>query len=183
MQLIEHFLIQIERRAFQIARIATGCDQDALDIVQDVMLKFVHTYSDKPEADWKPLFHRMLQNRINDFHRRKTLTNRIFSWISFRANEEDSEVIEEEFVDPSALLPEEFLQHERFGDALLHELEALPQRQQQTFLLRIWEGMSVKETAEAMACSEGSIKTHLSRATARLKQKLAAHNFIGPDHE
>ncbi|WP_415888556.1 RNA polymerase sigma factor [Neptuniibacter sp. SY11_33] len=183
MQPIEQFLIKIERRAFQIARIATGCDQDALDIVQDVMLKFVYNYSDKPDADWQPLFHRMLQNRITDFHRRKTLTNRIFSWISFRTDEGESEISEEEFVDPSALLPEDFLQHERFGDALIKELEALPQRQQQAFLLRIWEGLSVKETAEAMACSEGSIKTHLSRATARLKQQLHAQNFIGLDNE
>lgn len=174
---IEQFLAEIESRAFQMARIATGCEQDALDIVQDVMLSLVQTYPNKPSDTWKPLFYRMLQNRITDFHRKKTLTGRIFSWVGLSPFDNEDEIpVEESYPDPNNRFSEELLQHERFNHALLHALEALPQRQQQTFLLRIWEGMSVKETALIMECSEGSIKTHLSRALMRLKEQLSEHN-------
>lgn len=181
MQSIELFLAEVENRAFQMARIATGCDQDALDIVQDVMLRLVQSYVDKPADSWKPLFYRMLQNRITDFHRKKTLTSRIFAWIGFKNPDGDEIDLVETVEDSKALSPEQLIQHERFGDALLSALEKLPQRQQQTFLLRIWEGLSVKETAEVMQCSEGSIKTHLSRATQTLRDMLEPHNFSGSE--
>ena len=180
---MEQFLASIESRAFQMARIATGCDQDALDIVQDVMLNLVQTYSHKPASDWKPLFYRILQNRITDFHCKKTLTGRIFAWIGIAPSADDDEPSIDNLVDPHAILPEDILHNTRFSEVLISALERLPHRQQQAFLLRIWEGLSVKETAAAMECSEGSVKTHLSRAINNLKQQLILHEFTGLEHE
>ena len=183
MQSLDQFLAEVEGRAFQIARIATGCDQDALDIVQESMISLVTSYSDKCESNWKPLFYRILQNRITDFHRRKTLTGKIFAWIGLKkADEEDIDLLEQ-IAAPNADMPELALSKDRFSDALIHALEQLPARQQQTFLLRIWEGLSVKETAEAMQCGEGSVKTHLSRATQSLRAHLEPHYFSGDHHE
>jgi len=181
---IDRFLADIETRAFQMARIATGNEQDALDIVQDAMLKLAQNYADKSPENWKPLFYRILQNRITDFHRKKTLTGRIFSWVGLNNNENnDDQYVLNNSPDPQALLPELELEQHRFSTALVEALKALSPRQQQTFLLRIWEGMSVKETAEAMQCSEGSIKTHLSRALETLRATLEPHYFTGADHE
>jgi RNA polymerase sigma-70 factor (ECF subfamily) len=182
---IDRFLAEIETRAFHMARIASGNEQDALDIVQDAMLKLVQRYAEKSPENWKPLFFRILQNRITDFHRRQTLGGRIFGWIKFKQDQDSDEeyLSPENSADPQALLPEQLLQQCRFSEALTEALKRLPQRQQQTFLLRIWEGLSVKETAIAMQCSEGSVKTHLSRAIQSLRNTLEPHDFSGTDHE
>ncbi|PIE25548.1 MAG: RNA polymerase sigma factor [Neptuniibacter caesariensis] len=181
---MDQFLANVEGRAFQITRFATGCDHDALDLVQDSMISLVSNYADKPETAWKPLFYKILHNRIADFQRKKTLTGRIFSWIGLH-NPEDEKGVEllDKIPDPAAEIPELVLSQNRFSEALIMAIEQLPPRQQLTFLLRIWEGMSVKETAEIMQCSEGSIKTHLSRATQSLRNQLEPHNFLDEDHE
>jgi len=152
-----------------MARIATGNEDEALDIVQDAMLNLVKRYADREEQEWGPLFHRILQSRIRDWYRRSQVRNRLRVW--FGGNDEDEDPLENQ---PGRVtdgpLPQ--LQSVRFGDELEQALRALPNRQQQAFLLRVWEGMSVEETAAAMGCSAGSVKTHYSRAVHTLRKQL-----------
>ncbi len=156
-----------------MAVLATGDAEEALDIVQDAMLILVKRYARKPEAEWAPLFHRILQNRIRDWYRRQTIRNRLRAWFSSDADAED---------DPLQQLPapeNRGPQAEAGAAAMLTQLEqalqALPLRQQQTFLLRVWEGLDVKQTAQAMGISSGSVKTHYSRAVHNLRQQLGDH--------
>jgi RNA polymerase sigma-70 factor (ECF subfamily) len=163
---LDRFLASVERSAFRMAEIATRNKDDALDIVQDTMIKLVEKYAHKPSDEWRPLFYRILQSRITDFHRRKGLTNRIFSWFSGEDDEDDG------FLGVDEAGPMELLTERLTLERLTTCLEMLPGRQQQAFLLRTWEGFSVIETAKIMKCSEGSVKTHLSRATGTLKNAV-----------
>ena len=173
-QALDRFLAGIERRAFRMAHIAIGNEDDALDLVQDSMLKLVDGYRDRPEAEWGPLFHCILQSRIRDWYRRTRVRNRLRRW--FSANQDDEED------DPLDLLPDmhavpadEKLRRKRACQALDIALRTLPLRQQQAFLLRAWEELDVAETAAAMGCSQGSVKTHFFRAVQALKKKLGEH--------
>ncbi len=161
----------MERRAFHLARFATGNEEDALEIVQDSMLKLVQRYSEKSSAEWPPLFHRILQSRIRDWYRRSSLRNRFRVWFG-REDESDGGDPIESLPDPIGPGPLQALQHSKFGDELERALGALPNRQQQAFLLRTWEGLSVEETASAMGVSAGSVKTHYSRAIKALRARL-----------
>ncbi|HAK52932.1 MAG TPA: RNA polymerase sigma factor [Gammaproteobacteria bacterium] len=163
---LDRFLASVERSAFRMADIATRNKDDALDIVQDTMTKLVEKYAHKPSDEWRPLFYRILQSRITDFHRRSGRTNRIFSWFG----SEDDE--EEVYVGVDEAGPVELLAERLTLEKLTTCLELLPVRQQQAFLLRAWEGFSVIETAKIMKCSEGSVKTHLSRATNALRNSV-----------
>ena len=157
-----------------MAEIATGNQDDALDILQDAMFKLVEKYADKTAADWGPLFTTILQSRINDWHRRNSVRNRFRSWFGKKDdNEQDDPVQLAE--DESARTPEQLLQADRSIDELDRALHALPLRQQQAFLLRNWEGYSVQETANVMKCTTGSVKTHYSRAVHTLREKLGDH--------
>jgi len=167
---LERFLSSVEKRALRIAQIATSNSDDAFDIVQDAMFKLVEKYAGKNENEWPPLFHRILQSRIRDWYRRNTVRNRFRSWLS-----SDPEVEEDPFqsvADEAGRSPEIELQNSRSIDALEQALQSLPLRQQQAFMLRAWEGFDVKETAKAMACAEGSVKTHYSRAIHSLRATL-----------
>ena len=159
----------MEKRAFHLARIATGNEQDALDIVQDAMLKLVQRYAARDEQEWGPLFHRILQSRIRDWYRRSQVRNRLRIWLGGAEDEEDPL---ENQPDPSGSGPLGELEAGRFGTELERALGRLPNRQQQAFLLRAWEGLSVEETAQAMGCSTGSVKTHYSRAVHTLREQL-----------
>ena len=171
---LDAFLADVERRAFRIARTATRHDADALDIVQEAMLKLVQTYRHRPGSEWPALFHRILQNCIMDWYRREHRQKGLFSrWLK-----RDDDELEE---DPIENIPEEadsnpltLISRAQDIDTVLNILETLPLRQQQTFLLRVWEGLDVAQTAEAMGCSEGSIKTHLFRAMQALRTALEA---------
>lgn len=170
---LERFLSSVEKRALRIAQIATSNSDDAFDIVQDAMFKLVEKYAGKNENEWPPLFHRILQSRIRDWYRRNTVRNRFRSWLS-----SDPEVEEDPFqsvADEAGRSPEIELQNSRSIDALEQALQSLPLRQQQAFMLRAWEGFDVKETAKAMACAEGSVKTHYSRAIHSLRATLGEH--------
>ena len=140
-------------------------EEGALDIVQDCMLTFVRNYRDKPAADWAPLFHRVLDSRVLDFHRRHQVRSRWLGWIDRLVGRDE---IDEDplanVADTHAAQPWQAVADGETADALDAALRALPNRQRQAFLLRIWEGLDVADTARAMACSEGSVKTHLSRA-------------------
>lgn len=165
---LDQFLASVERPAFRMAEIATRNRDDALDIVQDTMIKLVEKYALKPASEWQPLFYRILQSRIVDHYRRNAIQKRFFKWIGF--NSESRNEIEETVADPFG--PADFLDEQLTWAALQAGLRALPLRQQQVFLLRAWQGLSVVETSRIMKCSQGSVKTHLSRATHALKKSM-----------
>lgn len=179
MREMDQFLAGQERRAFNMALMATGNRDDALEIVQDAMYKLVQKYSQKDSATWGPLFTRILQNRIKNWYRRQSLTSRWFSR-SGTSDDSDSEQVftaEGEFaVQLSQHSPASDAQQQHFMQALEGALRDLPCRQQQVFLLRAVQGLDVAETAHAMSCSQGSVKTHYSRAVQKLKQQLAEYS-------
>jgi RNA polymerase sigma-70 factor (ECF subfamily) len=169
---LDVFLRRVERRALRMAELATQSRDEALDLVQDAMFGFVRHYGGHDGAEWPPLFWRVLDSRLNDWHRRQKVRGR---W-SFRPDDKGADE------DPIALAPDvrEPGPLARMADgeasiALEAALRGLPLRQRQAFLLRIWEGLDVAATAVAMRCSEGSVKTHLSRALANLRRTLEAH--------
>ena len=170
---LNQFLAGVELKAFKIAQAALRQEDDALDAVQDAMLQLARAYADRPPEEWKPLFYRILENRIRDMQRRRTVRGRVISWLPFRNSDDD----EDEY-DPIAEAPSTDLQPPRkleiteTMDALEKALEALPRRQQQVFMLRTLEGLDVAETATAMGCSEGSVKTHYFRALQALRARL-----------
>ena len=168
------FLADIEGRAFSMAQFATGNRDDALDIVQDTMMKLVQNYSERKHEEWKPLFYSILQTRILDWHRLQSVRNRFRSWLHWD-DIEDAENPLEQFADAPQAAPDIALQDAQFGTDLNAALSKLPLRQQQVFLLRVWEGMDIAETAAAMQCSESSVKTHYSRALDKLKLQLKGH--------
>ncbi len=175
---LDEFLSGVEARAFRIARFAVGDTEDALDIVQDAMLKLAERYPDKPSEEWPPLFHRILQSRINDWHRRTKVRAKWRRWLNpLRADDTSDPGLDpmEQVADPMATTPPERLSDHEFVVDLERALSDLPLRQQQTFLLRAWEGLDVRETAQAMGCSSGSVKTHYSRALRRLRDELGMH--------
>lgn len=167
---LNRFLAGIEGRALRIAEIATGNREDALDLVQETMLQLVRRYGHKDEHDWTPLFHRILQTRIRDWYRRQRVRNRLRSWFAHDQDEMHDPI--SNHPDRPALGPAARLEAEDFGDVLEAALNALPLRQQQAFLLRSWEGLDVRQTADAMGCSQGSVKTHYSRAIQVLRKRL-----------
>lgn len=169
---LDRFLASVEKRAFQIARLAVRDAEDALDIVQDAMLQLARRYGQRPSEQWKPLFYRILQNRIRDCQRRRMVRNKLFGWLP------TSKFDEEESGDPYEASPDESqgpADQVVTGEAMRKleiALKDLPGRQLEAFLLRNMEGMDVAETAQAMGCTEGSVKTHYSRAVHTLREKL-----------
>jgi len=175
-QAMDQFLAGIERRAFRMAEIGTGNREDALDLVQDAMMGLVHKYAHKPEAEWGPLFHRILQSRIRDWYRRNTVRNKVKGWLKFATGDEGEQQDPIQTApDIQGKDPESSTRNNDAGEAINSALKQLPLRQQQAFLLRSWEGLSVIETASAMGCSEGSVKTHYSRAVHSLRTMLEDH--------
>ena len=167
---LDNFLASVERRAFRMAEFATRDRDEALDLVQDAMLQFVRRYRDRPATERAPLFYRVLENRILDWHRTRQSRGRW--WGRLFHNDADDEDPFEQVAASASANPLHALQRERSMSRLESALQSLPLRQQQVFLLRIWEGLDVADTARAMAVGEGSVKTHLSRALARLKTEL-----------
>lgn len=171
---LDRFLANVERRAFVTARFATGSRDDALDLVQEAMMQLASRYADRPEAEWGPLFHTILQSRIRDWYRRSAVRRRFFTWLKPRGEDENA--------DPLAELPDtanpgpaaELAGSERLA-ALERALARLPARQREAFLLRTWDGLDVAQTAGAMRCSQGSVKTHYSRAIHALREMLKEH--------
>jgi RNA polymerase sigma-70 factor (ECF subfamily) len=169
---LNQFLAGVELKAFKIAQAALRHEDDALDAVQDAMLQLVRAYADRPADQWKPLFYRILENRIRDLQRRRTVRGRVIAWLPFRGDDEDDEP------DPIAQAPSpepqppRRLELDQAMTALEKALGELPRRQQQVFLLRTLEGLDVAETASAMGCSQGSVKTHYFRALRALRAQL-----------
>jgi len=137
------------------------------------MLQLARRYGHRPAAEWRPLFYRILQNRVRDYQRRRQVRNRMFAWLpSFAAEDEAADVA------PGDLAPDErpgVVEQLMAGEAMAtleRGIAALPERQQQAFMLRTFEGLDTAQTASAMGCSEGSVKTHYSRALHALREKL-----------
>jgi RNA polymerase sigma-70 factor (ECF subfamily) len=169
---LDAFLMSVERKAFRIAQIALRHEADALDVVQDAMLQLSSRYAKRPVEEWRPLFYRILENRIRDVQRRRSVRGRVMALVPWR-NDEDAEEFDPiaQAVDGAPLPPAQ-LETDEVMQVLEQAVAALPQRQRQAFLLRNFEGMDVAETAAAMKCSEGSVKTHYFRALQALRAKL-----------
>jgi RNA polymerase sigma-70 factor (ECF subfamily) len=174
---LSDFLASVERRAFKQAVFAVRDDDAALDIVQDSMMRLAEKYADRPTEELPLLFQRILQNAIRDYYRRsRTRMGHIVQLSSFEALDDESadplEAIEiDEELNPFATPHAALLQTETLN--LVEEaLKNLPPRQREAFLLRYWEGLDIAETAAAMGCTEGSVKTHCSRATHALATAL-----------
>ena len=180
-QEISAFLAEVERRAFKHAMFAIRDEDAALDAVQDAMLKLTEKYADKPAEELPMLFQRILQNTIHDHFRRRKVR---LTWTTLLSTLGKGEQKDDDF-DPLETLPaaddtnlpsdpaERFQQAQVMG-LIEHALANLPARQREAFLLRYWEEMDVAETAALMGCSEGSVKTHCSRAVHALAAALQA---------
>jgi RNA polymerase sigma-70 factor, ECF subfamily len=168
-QQMAKFLASVEQRAYRMALFAVHNRDDALDIVQDAMLQLVQRYGARTEQEWAPLFYRIVQNRITDTHRKKRWAKLMLTW----REEADEHPTHAEIADTQQVTQADHLQQSRAMQRLQSALQNLPHRQQQAYLLRHWEGLDVKQTALAMRCSEGSVKTHLSRALSALRNELA----------
>ncbi|MGB0845234.1 MAG: RNA polymerase sigma factor [Thiolinea sp.] len=172
--MMNRFLQSVERRAFVTARMATQDEEEALDIVQDAMLKLAQKYGNRPESEWGALFNTILHSRINDWYRRRTVRNR---WrVFFGVDSEGNDQAPDEKI-PQTLFPEPERQmsSDMLGEHLSHLIGNLPLRQQQALILRAWEGYNISQTAQIMKCSEGSVKTHYSRAIHGLRESLGEY--------
>jgi len=178
---LSDFLAHVEKRAFKQAVYAVRKDESALDIVQDAMIKLAEKYGDKPAAELPMLFQRILQNTILDYFRREKVRNTwvsLFSGLGRRQDgDEDFDILDAyEAEEGTAAAESSMDQVERAQTLHLieAEIQKLPARQREAFLMRYWQDMDVAETAAAMGCSEGSVKTHCSRATHTLADALRA---------
>ena len=174
-QALNQFFAQAEKRAFKMAQIATGQREEALDIVQDAMMMLVRKYSDRNENEWGALFYRIVQNRIKDWYRRQKVRNIWHTWFANNDNEEEKGI--DSLPEAISNDPVKNIALNRITQKLEQALSELPLRQQQTFLLRAWEGLDVKQTAQALGISEGSIKTHYSRAVHALRETLGEFRY------
>jgi len=175
---MDRFLYGVQRRALRMARLAVRDNEDALDIVQDAMLRLVRHYAAAPESEWPALFFRILGNRINDHHRRGTVRRRVTGFLRWPGAAPDIDNEEDPFASvpgPEGDQPERRAALDGALGALEDAVAALPARQQQAFLLRTVEGFDVSRTATVMGCSEGSVKTHYSRAVHSLRARLGEH--------
>jgi RNA polymerase sigma factor (sigma-70 family) len=178
---LSDFLECVERRAFKQAVYAVRKDEAALDIVQDAMIKLAEKYGDKPASELPLLFQRILQNTINDYFRREKVRN---TWVSLFPGKRDHgdeadnfdmlETYEAEEGTEAAESSADKVERQQVLAVIEAEVQNLPARQREAFLMRYWQDMDVAETAAAMGCSEGSVKTHCSRATHTLAHALKA---------
>lgn len=173
---LEHFLKEVEKRAYRMAYIATSNVDDALDIVQDAMLILASKYAKRSHDEWPPLFHRILQNKIRDWYRRQKVRNIFQHWFVSNDDEVDEDPIQM-LADETIHDPVRKISSEKDILNLEQSLATLPLRQQQTFLLRAWEGLDVQQTADVMGITTGSVKTHYSRALQAMKERMGEAGY------
>ena len=180
---LSDFLTEVERRAFKQAVYAVRNTESALDVVQDAMMRLAEKYGDRPPEELPLLFQRILQNAIRDYFRRtkvRSFWTTLFSSLGPSGNDSDAadfdplETLEAQPGSKQAESAEDEVNRARTMAVIEKEIEKLPARQREAFLLRYWEDMDVAETAEVMGCSEGSVKTHCSRATHALAVAMKA---------
>ena len=170
---LDKFLADIERRAFRMAQVALRDADDALDVVQDAMLKLARHYASRPSAEWRPLFYRILENGIRDLQRRRAVRRKFMAWLPSAKQDPEDEAQDplDTVADGGPDVPELLMQDQAMQQ-LEHSLHELPPRQREAFMLRNFEGLDVADTAKAMGCSQGSVKTHYSRAVHSLRERL-----------
>ncbi len=170
---LSDFLSSVERRAFKQALFAVRNEETALDIVQNAMMRLAEKYGDRPINEWPMLFQRILQNAIRDNYRRakvRSLWTTLLSSFTLNSDEDSDflETISAEYESEGLATPHRRLEQKQTLAIIEKEIQKLPPRQREAFLLRYWEEMGIAETAAVMGCSEGSVKTHCSRATHTL---------------
>lgn len=178
------FLQGVEKRAFKQAVFAVRDEEAALDIVQDAMLRLAEKYGHLPAGELPALFHRIVQNAIRDWFRRqkvRSLWTTLLSSVG-PGRDEDDEQDPLETLQPAGRsysqdAPAEHLEQAQVLEIIEQEISRLPARQREAFMLRYWEELDVAETARAMNCSEGSVKTHCSRAAHALQAALTARGI------
>jgi RNA polymerase sigma-70 factor (ECF subfamily) len=172
------FLASVERRAFKQCVYSVHDDEAALDIVQDTMLRLAEKYSDRPPEELPLLFQRILQNAIRDHFRRQKVRSTwttLLSAMGLGGEDDDADPLESLDIEDQANVPAspaERLEQSQVMAAIEEAVQGLPDRQREAFMLRYWEELDVSETAKVMGCSEGSVKTHCSRATHALAKIL-----------
>ena len=177
------FLASVERRAFKQCVYSVQDEDSALDIVQEAMLKLAENYSARPAAELPLIFQRILQNAIRDHFRRgrvRSTWTSLWSALGLTGEDDDADPLETFEVEEGGSLPAtpaERLEQSQVMAIIEEALQSLPERQRQAFLLRYWEDFDVSETAKAMGCSEGSVKTHCSRATHALAKILRSRGI------
>lgn len=167
------FLASVEKRAFKQAVFAVRQDESALDVIQDSMLKLAEKYADRPAEELPMLFQRILQNTIRDWFRRQKVRS---TWTSLfssfgSSDDDDHDILETLAAADNANIPvspADQLEQSQVLAIIEEAIQKLPGRQREAFMLRYWEELDVAETADAMGCSEGSVKTHCSRAVHAL---------------
>jgi RNA polymerase sigma-70 factor (ECF subfamily) len=173
-------LASVERRAFKQAVFAVKDDDSALDVVQDSMLRLSEKYADRPPEELPMLFQRILQNAIRDWFRRSKVRSTwttLFSSFSSKDEEDEFDILETLAAEQASNIPvspDDQLEQSQVVRAIEEAVERLPARQREAFMLRYWEDFDVAETAKSMGCSEGSVKTHCSRAVSALSALLRA---------
>lgn len=168
------FLKDVEGRALRIAEISLRDRDEAHDLVQEAMIKLARVYPNRPLEEWPPLFYRILQNGIRDWHRRRVVKQRVLVFFGRRELADEFDPIAAA-PDPAGRTPEEQLDNTAAMQSLEAALRELPARQREAFMLRTFEGLDVAATAMAMGCGEGSVKTHYSRAVHALRARLGEH--------
>ncbi len=172
---LNEFLAGIERRALRIAEIGVRDRDEALDLVQDAMIRLASRYAARSPEEWTPLFYRILQNGVRDWHRRQAVRNRVMVWLGRTKSADNDYDVVAAAPDPAGRTPDEHLQNQEAMQRLERAVYELPRRQREAFSLRTFEGLDVAGTATAMGCSEGSVKTHYSRAVHTLRDRLGEH--------
>lgn len=175
---LSDFLKSVEKRAFKRAYYAVRDEDAALDIVQDTMIRLSQKYADRPPAEWPLLFQRILSNATMDWFRRQKVRNAVvrnFSDFEGAGGDGDFDILETLEALGGSMASEsasDSVSREQILLVIEAEVERLPGRQREAFLLRYWEELDVSETAAVMGCSEGSVKTHCSRAVHALAKAL-----------
>lgn len=175
---LSDFLKSVEKRAFKRTVYAVRDDEAALDIVQDSMIRLANSYVDRPPAEWPLLFQRILTNATMDWFRRQKVRNAVLSNFSDFESGSDGgdfdllETLESQQVFEGVESTASVVARNQTLLLIEEEVARLPTRQREAFLMRYWEEMDVAETAAAMGCSEGSVKTHCSRAVHSLAKAL-----------
>ena len=178
---LSDFLESVERRAFKQTLFAVKDEDTALDLVQEAMIRLAEKYGDRPAEELGPLFTRILQNVTLDHHRRhkiRSMWTTLFSAFS-KDDDDDHDVLETLLVESGAsqISAEKEMERSQIMGAIEEEIKKLPDRQREAFLLRYWEELDISETAAAMGVSEGSVKTHCSRATHALAAALKSRGI------
>jgi RNA polymerase sigma-70 factor (ECF subfamily) len=178
-QELSDFLKSVEKRAFKRTAYTVRDDDAALDIVQDAMIRLAERYADRPAEELPPVFQRILSNATMDWFRRQKVRNAVVHNLSeFDSADDDADFDLLELLETEASMGTESAADSVSRAQILlridTEVSQLPARQREAFLLRYWEELDVAETAVVMGCSEGSVKTHCSRAVRALAKALRA---------